>query len=64
MYGGKSAGHDYWLHLQTCMEFIGFKFCTADADIWMSEALKSDGTNYWEYIPLYTDDCLAVSVNP
>ena len=33
LYGGKSAGRDYWLHLRSCMEFLGFEPCKADPDI-------------------------------
>ena len=27
----------------------------------MREATKTDGTDYWEYVLLYVDDCLMVS---
>ena len=27
----------------------------------MREATKTDGTDYWEYVLLYVDDCLVVS---
>ena len=29
----------------------------------MQEAVKSDGTQYWEYVLLCVDDCLVVSEN-
>ena len=25
LYGGKMAGHDYWVHMRACMKEIGFK---------------------------------------
>lgn len=64
LYGGKSAGRDYWLHLRSCMEFLGFKSCKADPDVWIREAVRDDGTEYNEYVLLYVDDCLAVGLNP
>ena len=30
----------------------------------MREKKKSDGTIYWEYVLLYVDDCLCISVDP
>eukprot|EP00980_Cylindrotheca_fusiformis_P002746 scaffold640_cov69-Cylindrotheca_fusiformis.AAC.1 len=42
------------------MAFLGFTSCKADPDVWMRAALKKDGTKYWEYVLLYTDDALAI----
>ena len=64
LYGGKSTGRDYWLHVCSCMEYLGFSPCKADADIWMKKAKRADNSDYWEYILLYVDDCLAISVDP
>ena len=61
LYGGKSAGRDFWEHLRSCMEFLGFKSCVADPDVWMRPAVKSDGSEYWEYVLLYCDDALVIS---
>jgi hypothetical protein len=44
------------------MHHIGFKFCPADPDVWMRSAIKSDGTEVFEYVLLYTDDPLSVGV--
>ena len=63
LYGGKSSGADFWRHLRTCMEHLGFHPCKADSEIWMRKALKDDGTEYWEYVLLYVDDALCVSCN-
>ena len=30
LYGGKFAGSDYWKHMRTCMDHLGFKPCYAD----------------------------------
>ena len=33
LYGRKSAERDYWLHLRSCIEYLGFSPCKGDADI-------------------------------
>ena len=63
VYGGKTAGRDYRQHLRSCMWHLGFKSCPADPDVWMRPALKEDGTEYNEYILLYTDGILSIGVN-
>ena len=60
LYGWKSAGRDFWEHLRNCMEFLDFKSCKAGRDIWICEAVKADGTEYWEYVLLYCDDVLVI----
>jgi hypothetical protein len=45
------------------MAFLGFTSCKADPDVWMRAAKKNDGSTYWEYVLLYTDDALAISEN-
>ena len=63
LYGGKAAGRDFRNHLCSCTEFLNFKSCLADPDVWMRPAIKSDGNTYYEYILLYMDDALVVSEN-
>ena len=63
LYGGKAAGRDFRNHLRSCMEFLNFKSCLADPNVWMRPAIKSDGNTYYEYILLYVDDALVVSEN-
>ena len=63
LYGGKAAGRDFRNHLHSFMEFLNFKSCLADPDVWMRLAIKSDGNTYYEYILLYVDDALVVSEN-
>ena len=45
------------------MEFLNFKSCLADHNMWMRPAIKSDGNTYYECILLYVDDTLVVSEN-
>ena len=33
LYGGKCAGADYWKHMRSCMNHIGFVPCKADPDV-------------------------------
>ena len=61
LYGGKSAGRDFWEHLRSCMQFLNFQSCKADPNVWMWCAVKSDGGEYWEYVLLYCDDVLVIS---
>ena len=63
LYGGKSAGRDFCYYLQSCMGFLGFKSQGRDPDVWMRPATQKDGTLVYEYVLLYADDCLVVSVN-
>ena len=63
LYGGKSAGRDFRNHLRECMLHLDFQPCLADPDVWMRPAKKSDGTECYEYVLLYTDDVLVVSEN-
>ena len=64
LYGGKAAGADFRNHLQSCMRHLNFASCPADPDVWMRPAIKADGSEYYEYILLYTDDTLAISESP
>lgn len=63
LYGGKVSGRDYRNALRACMKHLGFNSCLADPDVWMRRAKKPDGSEYWEYVLLYTDDALCVSCN-
>ncbi|CAJ1966194.1 unnamed protein product [Cylindrotheca closterium] len=64
LYGGKTAGRDFRNHLRACMHHLHFLSCPADPNVWMRPAMKDDGSEYWEYVLLYTDDALCVSMNP
>ena len=64
LYGGKSAGSDYWRHVRKAMEEMGFSSCKADPDVWHRSATRDDGTEYWQFVLLYTDDILAIMEEP
>ena len=61
LYGVKSSGADFRNHLRDCMEHLDFLSCLGDDEVWRRPAFKSNGDEYWEYILLYTDDCLVIS---
>ncbi len=64
LYGGKSAGADYWRHVRKAMDEMGFSSCKADPEVWMRPGIKDDGSEYWQYVLLYTDDILCVMEHP
>jgi hypothetical protein len=59
----ESAGKDFWNHLHSCMRHLDFTSCLADPDVWMRPTKRSDGSDYYECILLYTDDALVVNEN-
>ena len=61
LYGMKSSARNFRNHLRDCMDHMGYSSCLADPDLWMREAKLDDGTDYYEYILLFVDDCLVVS---
>ena len=64
LYGGKSAGADYWRHVRSAMNELGFESCKADPDVWFRASQKPGGTKYYQYVLLYTDDILAIMEEP
>ena len=61
LYGGKCAGRDFWHHLRGCMKHLEFESSRADPDVWYRLSKRADGTEYYEYVLLYTDDALVIS---
>jgi len=61
--GGKAAGKDFWNHLCSCVQFLNFKSCPADPDMWMQPAIKSDGSACCEHVSLHTDGTLVATEN-
>ena len=43
------------------MEMLRYDSYLADPNLWMLEAVGDNDNKYYEYMLLYTDDCLAVS---
>jgi hypothetical protein len=40
---------------------LGWILCQADPDVWMRPAIKANGTVYYEYLLIHTDDLLCLS---
>eukprot|EP00978_Attheya_sp_CCMP212_P037839 scaffold182004_cov41-Attheya_sp.AAC.1 len=43
---------------------MGFKSSYADPDVWLRAATKTNGEEYYEYVLMYIDDILALSIDP
>ena len=63
LYGMKSAASDFRNYLRDCMDHLGYSPYRADPDLWMRLAKLDNGLDYYEYMLLYVDDCLVISVN-
>ena len=46
------------------MHELGFESCKVDPDVWIRLSIKADGTDYYQYVLLYTDDILAIMEEP
>ncbi len=64
LYGLKSSGAARQAHLASSLHEMNFKSSLADADVWMRPAIKDSGQTYYEYIFVYVDDILVLSMNP
>jgi hypothetical protein len=61
MYGLKSSGAAWHVHLSETLHGMNFKSSYADSDVWMRVATKDDVFEYYEYILVYVDDLLIIS---
>ena len=43
---------------------MNFITCKADPDVWLRPRKRNDGSAYWQYVLLYTDDILAIMEEP
>jgi len=65
LYGLKSSGAAWRAHLAKVLrDELEFEPCKADNDVWMRPAVKPDKTPYYEYVLVYTDDILCLSMKP
>jgi hypothetical protein len=64
LYGLKSASASFRSYMAEKLDELGFKSSMADPDVWMRSAVKADGEEYYEYVLVYVDDILAVSIDP
>ena len=52
LYDRKDAGRDFWHHMRSCKEFLGFKPQGGEPDVWMSTSTQRDGSLVYEYVLL------------
>ena len=64
LYGLRNSGSAFRNHLDSFMEALNCLPCRACPNVWMKKVRKYNGTEYYEYILLYVDDCLSISENP
>ena len=64
LYGLKSAGAAFRSYLAEHLRSMEYRPSYADPDVWMRPAVRSDGSEYYEYILTYVDDILCISHNP
>jgi len=53
LYGLKSSGAAFRLHLAGCMCELGYMSCPADPDLWLKEQTDRKGRKYYSYILCY-----------
>ena len=46
------------------LDEIGLKSSPVDPDVWLRPVIKPHGEEYYEYILVYVDNILAISMNP
>ena len=63
LYDGKKAEYDFWKHIRNCVSYLGVESSKADPDVWYRPFTRADGTEIYEYVLLYVDDCLMISDN-
>ena len=63
LYGDKSSEKDFRNHLRSCVRHLDFSSCPTDPDVWMHPAKNLNGTDYYEFILIYTNDTLVISEN-
>lgn len=65
LYGLKTSAFAWREHLsETIRISMEFSPCLAHCDVWYRPAVKVDGTPYYEYLLVYTDELLVLSENP
>jgi hypothetical protein len=64
LYGLKSSGFSWKKMLTQNLNDMGYKTSIADPDVFIRQAAKPDGTEYYEFLLTYVDDCLCVSARP
>ena len=64
LYGLKSASAAFRAFMARKLDEIGFQSSPADPDVWLRPAVKFNGEEYYEWVLMYVDDILAISMDP
>ena len=65
LYGLKSSGAAFHVHLASFMRQMGYTSCKADPDLWYkAETRPADSFRYYAYILCFVDDILCVHHDP
>jgi len=64
LYGLKSTRAAWCAHIAATMEELNFISSLADPDVWLRPAQQHNGTTYYEYVLIYTNDFLCISTDP
>jgi hypothetical protein len=64
LYGLKSAVASFRNHLASYLGHLGYELTRGDPDVWIGAATKSSKEEYYEYLFVYTDDILAIGIDP
>ena len=64
LYGLKSPGAAFISKLEILLHNIGYTPYKEYQDVWMRPAIKSDGTEYYEYILVYVYGVIVISCVP
>ena len=64
LYGLKSASAAFRAFIDRKLDEIGFQSSPADPDVWLRPAVKFNGKEYYEWVLMYVDDILAISMDP
>jgi Reverse transcriptase (RNA-dependent DNA polymerase) len=65
LYGLKSSGAAWRACLAEVLhDQLGFRSYRADNDVWLRVGQRADGSRYYEYVLVYTDDILCLSCGP
>jgi hypothetical protein len=63
LYGLSSSGTRWRDHLADTIRSMGLSACLVDGDVWLWPALKPGGAQYYEYVLVYVDDFMAISLD-
>ena len=64
LYGFKLSGAAFWSFIAEQLHELGYKPTKSYPDVWLQQAVKQNGFQYYEYVLCCVDDILFVSVNP